>query len=129
MAGKSGASSGIARRIIEGMCRLWWQWNRLVALTWLCITLAGKLVQYFIHTLPRHFGELKRLMAGIGEKVLIQQLRSMSVTEVGIATRHDRRYRLEWNTGVRQLPSRILARDRIAFAMSASGRKLPFKSM
>lgn len=71
MAGKSGASSGIARRIIEGMCRLWWQWNRLVALTWLCITLAGKLVQYFIHTLPRHFGELKRLMAGIGEKVLI----------------------------------------------------------
>jgi hypothetical protein len=51
-------------------------------------------------------------MAGIGERILIQKLRSMSVTEVGIATR--------------QFSSRILARDRIVSAMSASGRLLPF---
>lgn len=53
-------------------------------------------------------------MAGIGERILIQKLRSMSVTEVGIATR--------------QFPSRILARDRIVSAMSAmsaSGRTVP----
>jgi hypothetical protein len=47
-------------------------------------------------------------MAGIGERILIQKLRSMSVTEVAIATR--------------QFSSRILARDRIVSAMSASGR-------
>ena len=36
---------------------------------------------------PRRFGELKRLVAGISEKVLIQQLRGL--TEDGILTRHD----------------------------------------
>ncbi|MCS0588391.1 winged helix-turn-helix transcriptional regulator [Massilia norwichensis] len=36
---------------------------------------------------PRRFGELKRLVSGISEKVLIQQLRSL--TEDGILTRHD----------------------------------------
>jgi len=36
---------------------------------------------------PRRFGELKRLAGGISEKVLIQQLRSL--TEDGIVTRHD----------------------------------------
>lgn len=50
-------------------------------------------------------------MAGIGERILIQKLCSMSVTEVGIATR--------------QFPRRILARDWIVSAMSASGRTVP----
>jgi len=36
---------------------------------------------------PRRFGELKRLVGGISEKVLIQQLRSL--TEDGIITRRD----------------------------------------
>lgn len=36
---------------------------------------------------PRRFGELKRLVSGISEKVLIQQLRSL--TEDGILTRQD----------------------------------------
>ncbi|WP_175578812.1 winged helix-turn-helix transcriptional regulator [Chimaeribacter coloradensis] len=36
---------------------------------------------------PRRFGELKRLAAGISEKVLIQQLRDL--TDAGILTRHD----------------------------------------
>ncbi|MCY0389035.1 helix-turn-helix domain-containing protein [Robbsia sp. Bb-Pol-6] len=36
---------------------------------------------------PRRFGELKRLVGGISEKVLIQQLRDL--TEDCILTRHD----------------------------------------
>jgi len=36
---------------------------------------------------PRRFGELKRLVEGISEKVLIQQLKDF--TEDGIVVRHD----------------------------------------
>lgn len=36
---------------------------------------------------PRRFGELKRLVEGISEKVLIQQLKDL--TEDGILVRHD----------------------------------------
>lgn len=36
---------------------------------------------------PRRFGELKRLVEGISEKVLIQQLKDL--TEAGILVRHD----------------------------------------
>lgn len=42
---------------------------------------------FYLHTSPRRFGELKRLVNGISEKVLIQQLRSL--TEDGILTRRD----------------------------------------
>ena len=42
---------------------------------------------FHLHSGPRRFGELKRLAAGISEKVLIQQLRDL--TEEGIVTRHD----------------------------------------
>lgn len=42
---------------------------------------------FYLQESPRRFGELKRLVSGISEKVLIQQLRSL--TEDGILTRHD----------------------------------------
>lgn len=42
---------------------------------------------FYLQGSPRRFGELKRLVSGISEKVLIQQLRSL--TEDGIVTRHD----------------------------------------
>jgi DNA-binding HxlR family transcriptional regulator len=42
---------------------------------------------FYLQHSPRRFGELKRLAGGISEKVLIQQLRSL--TEDGILTRHD----------------------------------------
>lgn len=42
---------------------------------------------FYLHASPRRFGELKRLAGGISEKVLIQQLRSL--TEDGIVTRRD----------------------------------------
>lgn len=45
------------------------------------------LLLYYLHTQPRRFGELKRLVDGISEKMLTQQLRDM--TEDGILTRHD----------------------------------------
>jgi DNA-binding HxlR family transcriptional regulator len=45
------------------------------------------LLLFYLHTQPRRFGELKRLVEGISEKMLIQQLRDM--TEDGIVTRHD----------------------------------------
>lgn len=35
------------------------------------------LLLWLIHTEPRRFGELKRLVPGISEKMLIQQLREM----------------------------------------------------
>jgi DNA-binding HxlR family transcriptional regulator len=45
------------------------------------------LLLFYLQGSPRRFGELKRLVSGISEKVLIQQLRSL--TEDGIVTRHD----------------------------------------
>lgn len=42
---------------------------------------------FHLHASPRRFGELKRLVEGISEKVLIQQLRDLTVQ--GIVTRHD----------------------------------------
>lgn len=42
---------------------------------------------FYLQHNPRRFGELKRLVEGISEKVLIQQLRDL--TEDGILTRHD----------------------------------------
>jgi DNA-binding HxlR family transcriptional regulator len=42
---------------------------------------------FHLHGSPRRFGELKRLVGGISEKVLIQQLRDL--TSDGIVTRHD----------------------------------------
>lgn len=45
------------------------------------------LLLFHLQGSPRRFGELKRLVSGISEKVLIQQLRSL--TEDGILTRRD----------------------------------------
>lgn len=42
---------------------------------------------FYMQNSPRRFGELKRLVVGISEKVLIQQLRDL--TDDGILTRHD----------------------------------------
>lgn len=45
------------------------------------------LVLFYLGGGPRRFGELKRMVAGISEKVLIQQLRELS--EAGIVVRRD----------------------------------------
>lgn len=45
------------------------------------------LILYYLTGEPRRFGELKRLVAGISEKMLIQQLREMVAD--GIVTRQD----------------------------------------
>ena len=45
------------------------------------------LILYHLNPGPRRFGELKRLVAGISEKVLIQQLRELAA--VGVLVRHD----------------------------------------
>lgn len=45
------------------------------------------LLLFYLHQQPRRFGELRRLVDGISEKVLIQQLRDL--TDGGILTRHD----------------------------------------
>jgi DNA-binding HxlR family transcriptional regulator len=45
------------------------------------------LVLFHLQSTPRRFGELKRLVGGVSEKVLIQQLRELA--EDGIVTRHD----------------------------------------
>ncbi|SCC69768.1 transcriptional regulator, HxlR family [Kosakonia oryziphila] len=44
-------------------------------------------VLFHLQSGPRRFGELKRLVEGISEKVLIQQLKDL--TEDGILVRHD----------------------------------------
>ena len=40
------------------------------------------LILYHLRSGPRRFGDLKRLVTGISEKVLIQQLRELAATEV-----------------------------------------------
>ena len=45
------------------------------------------LILYHVNSGPKRFGELKRLVAGISEKMLIQQLRELAVA--GVLTRHD----------------------------------------
>jgi len=45
------------------------------------------LLLFYVQYSPRRFGEFKRLVEGISEKVLIQQLKAM--TEDGIISRHD----------------------------------------
>ena len=45
------------------------------------------LILYHLAPAPKRFGDLKRLVAGISEKVLIQQLRELAA--VGVLTRHD----------------------------------------
>ncbi len=40
------------------------------------------LILYHLASGPKRFGELKRLVAGVSEKVLIQQLRELVVAEV-----------------------------------------------
>lgn len=45
------------------------------------------LILYHLRSGPKRFGDLKRLVAGISEKVLIQQLRELVATEVLV--RHD----------------------------------------
>jgi DNA-binding HxlR family transcriptional regulator len=45
------------------------------------------LILYHVSGGPRRFGELRRRVAGISEKVLIQQLRELEVD--GIVARHD----------------------------------------
>lgn len=45
------------------------------------------LVLFHLSQGPRRFGELRRLVAGISEKVLIQHLREL--TEDGVLVRHD----------------------------------------
>jgi len=45
------------------------------------------LILYQLNSGPKRFGDLRRLVAGISEKVLIQQLRELAVA--GVLTRHD----------------------------------------
>lgn len=45
------------------------------------------LILYHLSPGPKRFGDLKRLVAGISEKVLIQQLRELAAA--GVLTRHD----------------------------------------
>ncbi len=45
------------------------------------------LILYHLRSRPKRFSELKRLVAGISEKVLIQQLREL--TAGGVLVRHD----------------------------------------
>jgi DNA-binding HxlR family transcriptional regulator len=45
------------------------------------------LVLFHLHHGPRRFGELKRLVSGISEKVLIQQLRELA--DDGVVVRRD----------------------------------------
>lgn len=45
------------------------------------------LILYHLNSGPKRFGDLRRLVAGISEKVLIQQLRELAVA--GVLTRHD----------------------------------------
>lgn len=45
------------------------------------------LILYHLKHGPRRFGDLKRLVAGISEKVLIQQLRDLQ--SAGVLVRHD----------------------------------------
>ncbi|WP_267396492.1 MULTISPECIES: helix-turn-helix domain-containing protein [unclassified Sphingomonas] len=45
------------------------------------------LILYHLHSGSKRFGDLKRLVTGISEKVLIQQLRELAAAEV--LTRHD----------------------------------------
>ena len=45
------------------------------------------IVLYHLRIEPRRFGDLKRLVTGISEKVLIQQLREL--VAAGVLTRHD----------------------------------------
>ncbi len=47
------------------------------------------LILYHLHSGPKRFGNLKRLVAGVSEKVLIQQLRELAAA--GVLTRHDYR--------------------------------------
>jgi DNA-binding HxlR family transcriptional regulator len=71
--------------------------------------LGGKwkpLILFHLHGAPRRFGELKRLVAGISEKVLIQQLREL--TEDRILTRTDHQ----------EVPPRV------SYDMTAFGRSL-----
>ena len=52
--------------------------------------LGGKwkpLILYHLHPGSKRFGELKRLVSGISEKVLIQQLRELA--GAGVLVRHD----------------------------------------
>ena len=45
------------------------------------------LILYNLNSGPKRFGDLKRLVAGISEKVLIQQLRELAAA--GVLTRQD----------------------------------------
>ena len=45
------------------------------------------LILYHLNSGPKRFGDLKRLVSGISEKVLIQQLRELAAA--GVLTRHD----------------------------------------
>ena len=45
------------------------------------------LILWGLHEQPRRFGELRRVVAGISEKMLIQHLKEMEAD--GIVTRHD----------------------------------------
>ena len=45
------------------------------------------LILYYLNSGPKRFGDLRRLVAGISEKVLIQQLREL--VAAGVLIRHD----------------------------------------
>lgn len=45
------------------------------------------LILYYLTSGPKRFGDLKRLVVGVSEKVLIQQLRELAAA--GVLTRHD----------------------------------------
>ena len=45
------------------------------------------LILYHLNSGPKRFGDLKRLVFGVSEKVLIQQLRDLAAA--GVLTRHD----------------------------------------
>ena len=47
------------------------------------------LILYHLNSGPKRFGDLKRAVVGVSEKVLIQQLRELAAA--GVLTRHDYR--------------------------------------
>ena len=56
------------------------------------MVMSGKwkpLILYHLRADPKRFGDLRRLVAGISEKVLIQQLREL--VDAGVLVRHDYR--------------------------------------
>lgn len=72
------------------MSNVWTGDDRPCGLDVALAVIGGKwkpLILFHLQGGPRRFGDLRRLVAGISEKVLIQQLRELA--EMGVLTRHD----------------------------------------